>query len=320
MVVLACAAVAACTPAGEKPVAQAREASARPTTDAATAPAGRYESFQDELNKRFIAAMERVQQASPQVWEEGGLTALHYLERDFGVMADAQETIARVLQIGNPLPGLVRTDPRGIAESRPVENGMSMEWLRGRMQGLPSRPSDEALIMLATMSAVAHCLPTEADYNARFLRHVDRLDWPADTEWVRLGLYSGFAMHGCITDDVYLKQTEPLLAPLVKWLRSSEPGIDLKAYVLFALTVGDRFSAIPTDVLLAFLRAQRADGSWGGGVLERPADNQAALGAYVIAAMLRAGGYTLPRYDFRLANPAQPASRLSQSARGEDSP
>ncbi len=306
----------ACTSNATPEPAAVGKAPAEKTSDAAGEAAG--EGFRDELNRRFLLALERVQSAPAASWREGGLTGLYYLEKDFGVRANAAEITAKVLASGTLLPSLVREKPGGIAEIRPLESGIDWAWIRERMQpGLPARPSDQALAMLFSLSAVGHCLPAEADYNARFLRRMDTLAWPADTEWVQYGLYAGFLMHGCIGERVFREQSAPLVPRLVRWLGKRDRPVDQTAYVLFALAASERLSAVPTKIIIDFIRAQRPDGSWGGSPIEQQAENQAPLGAYVIATLLQAGGYPLPQTDFRLTSPLTQASVLPPAAAGE---
>ena len=278
-----------------------RPASPPPNFVQRLVPGARYKDFQDEMNHRFAAAMDAVVRAPMDAWQDGGLTGLVYLEKDFGLTADATQIISSIIEGGRPLPGLVRENPQGLAESKPVEKKLTWKWFR-KQRKMPDDASAQTLAIILAMSAVGHCLPSEAPYNVRFLKHMNSLDWPKDTEWVRMGMIAGFRMHGCISERVLRQEMDLLLPALTRWLRDPAQKTDLKAYVLFALCAAGRYPEIPPEVLLDFVQAQRPDGAWGKGGMEFPAENQAPLGAYVIASMLRAGGYPLPGKDFRLAS------------------
>ena len=284
--------------------------------------APRYQNITDELNQRFLSAMERVVSAPVADWGEGGLTGLYYLERDFAVKANGKRLVAAAIASGHPLPRLVRHKPQGLASSRLLEQNVDFAWMRRNIKpNIPVQLSDTGLFIIAAQSAVAACLPAEADYNAKLLRHLDTLPWPADTEWIRYGMYSGFVMHGCLRDEDAARQSEPLVKPLVSWLAKPATPTDLRSYVLFALAVAHRLDAVPSSMLLEFVRAQGADGTWHGQGLEQPAVNQAPLGAYVIAAMLRSAGMPLPQTDFRglftQTPSAVPAAQTAQSGRSK---
>lgn len=254
-----------------------------------------------ELSRRFLAAMENVRTAPIEAWEAGGLTAVSFLERDFHIQANAKQTIEGVLRSGRTLPTLVRENAMGLAKDKPVENKVDIGWLRKKMP-VPFPLTDEAVVIFATVSAVSNCVPAESDYNFKFLNYSKTLQWPPDTEWVRYGLYSGFYMHRCVDEAQFRHHADPLLKPLLAWMERAKPPIDIQAYVLFALAAGNRIAAVPSGMLNTFLGAQAPDGSWPSEKLSAHPSNQAALGAYVIAAKLTAAGAKLPQTDFRIAS------------------
>lgn len=279
------------------------------------------EGFVAEMNRRFLNAMRGVTAAPLEDWDEGGLIGLHYLERDFGVQAGAAQLTRKALEAGIKLPRLIRPDPRGLASAKLLEQRVDLAWLRRQVrQDVPFELTDTGLLILGSQAAVSACLASEAVYNERLLKHFDSLRWPADTEWVRYGMYLGFAMHGCIRPEAARKQTEKLVPPLVKWLARPDVPIDLKSYVFFAFAASDRLAAVPSSLLLDFVRAQRDDGTWQSGSFGVPAQNQTPLGAYVIAAMLRGAGYPLPQLDFRTSTGLPVPAPALTSVRGRETP
>ena len=268
-----------------------------------------------ELSARFLRAVDTALTASLDRWHDGGLIALHFLERHFDMHLGTSVLVARITNSGRPLPALVREEPVGVVSSKPIENQVDFETVRQQAESLPFKLGDETLAMLVAYDAVLQCLPDEAAYNARFLAYLDTLDWPEHTEWTRYALNAGFLMHGCIDERAFRRQTEHLLAPLVSWLQDPEHRPDLKLWILFGLAVTERLAVVPVETVLDLIRLQGDEGSWTHDSFAGNSPNGAAVGAFVIADLLHAAGQPLPRRDFIMTSPLVPATPLPPSSR-----
>jgi hypothetical protein len=260
-----------------------------------------------ELKLRFLAAMARAREPQKMAMHERQrLSALQFVEKetglDLGVARMVEDAMARDPNIKM---GAVSANRGGIGKRLPEVAKLTFATAGERVgselklnsqpvstKGMKRTPEMEmAGFFLLAGALIDDCRADEPKANGVFLKQIAAQPWPkGQGTMLHASLVAGMYRNGCISRAEFNEIYNPMV-PVIRERASGKaasPGT--MAGTLFFLLATDKLNGITDERLQEFVRSQSSEGTWADDVQQSNASTFAAVGAAVIAHMLKARG------------------------------